>query len=116
MIAGFARLPAYVRCMTDSEFEHFSVTGRDMRHVKVGDRVLRKFPGSRDFESGTTIELLVTEVDDELIYCGPKGAGWSFDRATGIEVDHDLHWGPMYGVTGTLLVGVVDQPQRDSAG
>ena len=96
--------------MDDSELERFmvTVTGRDMRHVKVGDRVLRKFPGQHDFESGFTVELVVTEVDDELIYCGPKGVGWSFDRLSGAEVDHDLRWGPMYGITGTFLVGVVE--------
>jgi hypothetical protein len=94
--------------MDDSELERFMipVTGRDMRHVKVGDHVLRRFPGSDDFESGPTMELVATEVDNELIYCGPKGVGWSFDRTTGAEVDHDLRWGPMYGITGTFLVGL----------
>lgn len=77
----------------------------NMRHVKPGDKVRRQFgpvPGQ------LIMVLLVTEVDDELIYCGPKGMGWSFDRATGAEVDHGLHWGPMYGVTGTFLIGVAD--------
>lgn len=53
--------------------------------------------------------LQVTEVDDELIFCGPKGTGWSFDRATGAEVDHGLGWGPMYGRTGTFLIGLADE-------
>jgi hypothetical protein len=108
-IPSYARLGGYVRRMDDFESKNFvNVTGRDMRHVKVGDHVLRKFSGSRDFESGATMELIVTEVDDELIYCGPKGIGWSFDRATGAEVDHDLRWGPIYGMTGTFLVGFAD--------
>lgn len=89
----FARLGGYVRWMDGSEIEGFDVIGRDMRHVKVGDHVLRKFPGHEGFESGRTMELVVTEVDDVLIYCGPKGSGWSFDRATGAEVDHDFRWG-----------------------
>jgi hypothetical protein len=55
------------------------------------------------------MELIVTEVDDQLIYCGPKGTGWTFDRLTGAEVDHDLRWGPMYGITGTFLVGIADE-------
>lgn len=105
--SSFARLPGYVRHMDESEF--FTVTVRDMQHIQVGDRVLRKFPGLQDFESGVAVELVVSEVDDELIYCGPKGAGWSFDRATGMEVDHDLRWGPTYGVTGTFLVGLAEE-------
>lgn len=110
---GFARLPGYVRRMTESEPESFIVTVRDMRHVKVGDRVLRKFPGLHDFESGPVVKLVVTDVDDDLIYCGSKGAVWSFDRATGMEVDHELGWGPAYGVTGTFLVGLAeDKPPK----
>lgn len=81
----------------------------DMRHAKPGDHVLRQFPGERDFESGIQMKLVVTDIDDELIYCGPKGSGWTFDRATGAEVDHDLRWGPMYGITGTFLVGLADE-------
>jgi hypothetical protein len=102
--------------MDDPELERFTlnVTGRDMRHVKAGDRVLRQFPGSHDFDSGMRMELVVTEVDDELIYCGPQGVGWSFDRATGAEVDHDLRWGPMYGITGTFLVGLAEETSSTS--
>jgi hypothetical protein len=86
----------------------------NMRHVKPGDHVLRQFPGEHDFESGFRMELVVTEIDDELIYCGPRGTGWSFDRATGAEVDHDLRWGPMYGITGTFLVGLAgEKPAAD---
>lgn len=76
----------------------------DMRHIKPGDSVRRQFGPA----PGPVMVLRVTEVDDELIYCGPKGVGWSFDRATGAEVDHDLRWGPMYGITGTFLVGLAD--------
>lgn len=86
--------------MTSSDSEHFRIAVRDMRDVKVGERVPRQFPGEHDFESGATMTLTVTKVDDELIHCGL----WTFDRATGMEVDHDLRWGPMYGVTGTFLV------------
>lgn len=95
------------------EHDYFAVTVRDMRHIQVGDHVLRKFPGSHDFESGPVVKLVVTEIDDVLIYCGPKGAGWSFDRATGMEVDNALGWGPTYGMTGTFLVGVAeDEPPK----
>jgi hypothetical protein len=97
--------------MNESE-DHFTVPVRDMRHIKAGDQVVRKFPGLHDFESGMAVKLVVTEVDHELIYCGPKGVGWSFDRATGMEVDHELQWGPMYGITGTFLVGLADDTPR----
>lgn len=75
-----------------------------MRHIKVGDKVKRQFGPT----PGPAMVLQVTEVDDELIYCGPKGTGWSFDRATGAEVDHGLGWGPQYGMTGTFLIGLAD--------
>jgi hypothetical protein len=99
--------------MDESE-DYLTVTVHDMRHVKAGDYVLRKFPGLHDFESGMAVELVVTEVDDELIYCGPKGVGWSFDRATGMEVDHQLRWGPTYGLTGTFLVGLAEANPTES--
>lgn len=34
--------------------------------------------------------LKVTAIDDKLIHCGD----WTFDLATGAEVDEDLGWGP----------------------
>jgi hypothetical protein len=77
----------------------------DMRHVKVGDKVKRQF----GLTPGTNMVLQVTEVDEDLIYCGPKRTGWSFDRATAAEVDHGLGWRPMYGVTGTFLVGLAEE-------
>lgn len=49
-------------------------------------------------------ELLVTAVDERLIWCGPVGSGWSFDRDTGFEVDEELGWGPALGITGSYLV------------
>lgn len=76
-----------------------------MRHINVGDKVKRQFGPT----PGPNMVLQVTDVDDELIYCGAKGTGWSFDRATGAEVDHGLRWGPMYGVTGTFLVGLAEK-------
>lgn len=63
-------------------------------HIKRGDMVVRILGGV------LPMPMQVTDVDDTLIHCGP----WTFDRETGAEVDHDLGWGPMYGVTGTYLV------------
>jgi hypothetical protein len=76
----------------------------NMRHIKVGDPVVRQIGRSEVGQQPHQVELVVSEVDDELIYCGPRGEGWSFDRATGAEVDHDLGWGPQHGITGTFLV------------
>lgn len=70
-------------------------------HVKAGDTVLRMIGGR------IPMELLVTDVTDDLILCStPSGSvgGWTFDRATGVEVDELLKWGPKYGVTGSTLV------------
>jgi len=66
-------------------------------HIKAGDVVTRMLAGT------VPMQLRVTEVDEELIYCGTPGQGWSFDRQTGAEVDDDLGWGPAYGITGSFL-------------
>lgn len=67
------------------------------RYVKAGDTV-RRILGR------ATVELRVTEVDEEFIYCGRPGVGWKFDRATGIEVDEEIGWGPQFGVAGSYLI------------
>lgn len=69
----------------------------DFRNVKVGDRVVRLLGGE------LPMELVVTEVSDEVIVCGGPG-GWRFDRVTGIEVDEELGWGPQFGITGSYLI------------
>lgn len=69
----------------------------DFRSVKVGDRVVRLLAGE------LPMELVVTEVSDGVIVCGGP-EGWRFDRATGIEVDEELGWGPRFGITGSYLL------------
>lgn len=69
----------------------------DFRHVKVGDLVVRLLAGE------LPMELVVTDVSDEVIVCGGP-AGWRFDRATGIEVDEELGWGPQFGISGSYLI------------
>lgn len=49
--------------------------------------------------AGIEMKLRITEVSDTLITCG----GWTFDRATGAEVDEELGWGPQG--TGSYLTG-----------
>jgi hypothetical protein len=73
----------------------------DFYDIKPGDTVIRIL-------GVLPMPLEVTEVDDTLIHCGP----WTFDRQTGAEVDHGLGWGPQYGVTGTYLVGRLDDAEQ----
>lgn len=73
---------------------------RDLDQVRVGDVGLRYFG-----EGFGPMRLRMTEVADELISCG-GGHGWTFDRATGAEIDDELGWGPAYGITGSYLAGV----------
>lgn len=71
-------------------------------HVKVGDTVTRLLGGQ------LPMKLKVDKVEGDLIYCyasGPEDA-WTFDRATGAEVDLDLRWGPQFGITGSYLTEV----------
>lgn len=77
-------------------------------HLKVGDHVVRLLAGE------VLMEMVVLAVDETLITCNalehgqlalPPGASlWTFDRATGIEVDHLLRFGPTYGRTGSALI------------
>lgn len=76
-------------------------------HVRAGDIVTRMLAGT------IPMNLRVAKVDDTLIYCGGESA-WTFDRKTGIEVDHDLGWGPQYGVTGSYLVSVESAAPREA--
>jgi hypothetical protein len=70
---------------------------RSFWSVRAGDRVTRIL-------GGAPMVLCVTDVDERLIHCGPRGSGWTFDRETGAEVDEELGWGPKFGVTGSYLV------------
>lgn len=82
--------------------ETTSVTLQDtFFDVKAGDTVTRMLAGV------IPLEYLVTKVDDELIYvCTLDGNvdGWTFDRATGVEEDHELGWGVKFGISGSYLV------------
>lgn len=64
-----------------------------LQAVAVGATVERHINGA------VFMRMVVTAVDDTLIHCGP----WTFDRATGAEVDHELEWGPQYGQTGSFI-------------
>jgi hypothetical protein len=82
--------------MTD-KFDGKRVVITSFSYVKKSDKVTRML-------GGAPMGLLVTDVDDDFIYCGPPGVGWQFDRATGIEVDEEIGWGPQFGVAGSYLI------------
>ena len=65
-----------------------------MKYVKVGDTVTRMLAGV------IPMQLVVTFVGDGLIKCGD----WTFDQATGAEIDDYLDWGPPPKMTGSYLV------------
>jgi len=67
----------------------------DFTHVRPGDTVVREF-------YGMLTTLVVTEIDDELIYTGE--GWWTFDRRTGFEHDPELGVGWRFGVTISRLV------------
>jgi len=61
--------------------------------MKVGDVITRMLAGK------VPHELKITELTDTLITCGP----WTFDRASGAEIDEFLNWGPPPKITGSFI-------------
>ena len=80
---------------------------RSLREVRVGDTVTRLLAGS------IPMKLVVSDVDEHLIYCGGPG-GWKFDRDSGVEVDEELGWGPQFGITGSYLIPDSERPNKES--
>lgn len=54
------------------------------------------------------MHLRVTEVTEDRIYCGARGQGYEFDRATGVEIDEEIGWGPM-AINGSRIIGIVEE-------
>jgi hypothetical protein len=75
----------------------------DFTGVRPGDTVYREFYGQ-------VMPLVVTRIDDELIYTGD--GGWMFDRRTGFEHDPDIGVGWRLGVTISRLVRPQDARGR----
>lgn len=57
---------------------------------------------------GPTMSLKITEVHDEHFCCGP----WTFDIATGAEIDEDLDWGPPPKNTGTYIQEITENVHK----
>lgn len=84
----------------------------NVNELKIGDKVLRRM--GRDDEEHIDMLMEITAIDDKIITCAAivaEGArideNWTFDKQTGYEIDHDLQWGPEYGVSGSRLIGAV---------
>ena len=72
--------------------------------MQTGDKVVRMLAGT------VPMDMVVTKIENGVITCAavqPNGSqfdgGWTFDEATGAEIDHELSWGPQYGATGSFL-------------
>lgn len=72
----------------------------NFEHLKPGDPVIRMLGGK------LPMRMVVREVSENLIVCdtetGFRG-GWTFDRKTGTEEDHEIGWGVKFGHTGSYL-------------
>ena len=62
-------------------------------NLKVGDKVTRMLAGV------ISLELIVTKITSNTIECGD----WTFDLATGAEIDDYLGWGPPPKITGSYI-------------
>lgn len=78
----------------------------DFSYLKPGDTITRLLGGK------ISMKMVVREVGDTLLTCDAIDkdsgklfrGGWTFDRKTGTEEDHELGWGVKFGVTGSFLV------------
>ena len=70
-----------------------------MFDVKEGDVVRRMLAGV------VPHDLIVSKVENGIIECG----AWTFDQATGAEIDEDLNFGPPPKMTGSLLTEILEK-------
>lgn len=72
-----------------------------MAELKVGDKVTRLLSAAK-----VPMVQTITNVTDTEYWTGVPGVDdhWTFDKATLVEIDHDLGWGPSYGITGSYLL------------
>lgn len=75
---------------------------KDLSKLQVGDSVMRYLSSAR-----LPMPATVLAIEDGVIKIGATDAPhpdlfWTFDQATGAEIDEDLGWGPTTG-TGSIL-------------
>ena len=73
--------------------------------MKIGDKLIRLLGGQIPMEVfvesiDESKNTFMTNRPDANI---PEGEGWTFCSKTGMEIDPDLGWGPMYGKTGSYI-------------
>ena len=100
--------------MSPARREAFLRKQRAFRAIKAGDKVTCLLTGDIATDDSVVFEkmkahvwhvqLRVTHVDDELIWCGEPPEERSFDRDTGIEVNEEFGWGPKKGHSGSFLI------------
>ncbi len=66
----------------------------NLSEIRIGDTVVRWLGGG-----GIRMLLQVESLTEKRIICV---GGWEFERATGMEIDEELGWGPD-GVTGSWI-------------
>lgn len=68
--------------------------------LKAGDHFMRRMG-----HDGPTMKMEVLRIDDVLIHARAVGGpgGYTFDRETGVEEDHELGWGVQFKRTGTFI-------------
>lgn len=77
---------------------------KTLQTIAVGDTVHRYLGGT------IHMPMTVLSVDDGKIVCSVKefpiavDAAWTFDQATGAEVDEELGWGPPPKRTGSFIL------------
>jgi hypothetical protein len=82
---------------------------RDLAEIKEGDRVRRLLSET------VPMDLFVVGIDEQLIHCSihPDAADpgwiWTFDRTYGVEEDPDLGWGVQSGISGSRLIGILEE-------
>lgn len=69
---------------------------KDLAAIKIGDTFVRMLA----FQ--IPCDLQVTKLTDTVI----EGGLWTFDRATGAEIDEYLNWGPPPLMTGSFIARV----------
>lgn len=75
-----------------------------LSELQIGDIITRWI--SVNGEMQKFMDLVVVGVTDKLVMASVSPEfpdHWTFDKTEGVEVDHELGWGPQYGVSGTVI-------------
>lgn len=79
--------------------EHKPLTREEYNSIKAGD-VIERMLGFC-----IPVYLIVSNVDDKLIYTGEEG--WKFDKNTGLEIDEDI------SVTVSYISKILNEEEKE---